>query len=747
MRSLRTSYRSLIDIVSVRASGPRRGRRLWLLVVPVVLFFWLPSTLSGMGSPAPLLPLEDAPELLIPERPRTEAEQDRLESLALWAAGRSLQHRGDREQALRSYQRALRRDPKSAEIAAAIVELASDMDRHAAAARYALMDVESKDFDPMTLRRLGVYLAGEGNWTAAVKLYEKAAAVRQEAKKSAADVFLGMELGRLYLLIDDPRRAADCFAAVIHALERPEQFELDENLIKALLGNPAETFQYMGDAFLAANRPAEARAAFDKVAEHKPGDAIRSYNLARLHANAEKYAEALAELDACLAEGIGGLGVAPYEALAGVLEKTGRKGELIGRLEKLRAAQPTNLPLGYYLAARLRDAGETDRAEALYRELLGVRHTPLGCRELAAILCRAKRFDDLLDLLGESVEKIGVMRTFEGEWQFIHADGEALRGLVDAARKSIGPPPDQNAYGRAAAAALLALEAEEYATAGEFFDLAVAADPHKADETLLLWGVGLLSANRSAEAAAVFRHAIGLKDRSSENPAFQFYLAGALALENQVDEALQAARAAAEGNQTSARYRGRAAWVFYYCRRYDEAAEAYSRLLDELDADHLFAETREMTREARMALSNIAAQKNDLPQAEEWLEQVLDEFPDDPGALNDLGYLWTEQGKYPLRAERMIRRAVAAEPDNAAFRDSLGWSLYKKGNFAEAVAELEKAAARKPNGVVLDHLGDAYLKTGKHEKALAAWRKAAEHFRRENERAKAEIVEKKLTQQ
>jgi len=214
-----------------------------------------------------------------------------------------------------------------------------------------------------------------------------------------------------------------------------------------------------------------------------------------------------------------------------------------------------------------------------------------------------------------------------------------------------------------------------------------------------------------------------------------------------VDEALQAARTAAEGNQTSARYRGRAAWVFYYCRRYDEAAEAYSRLLDELDADHLFAETREVTREARMALSNIAAQKNDLLRAEEWLEQVLDEFPDDPGALNDLGYLWTEQGKYPLRAERMIRRAVAAEPDNAAFRDSLGWSLYKKGNFAEAVAELEKAAAEKPDGVVLDHLGDAYLKTGKHEKALAAWRKAAEHFRRDNEREKAEIVEKKLTQQ
>ena len=47
----------------------------------------------------------------------------------------------------------------------------------------------------------------------------------------------------------------------------------------------------------------------------------------------------------------------------------------------------------------------------------------------------------------------------------------------------------------------------------------------------------------------------------------------------------------------------------------------------------------------------------------------------------------------------MIQQAVDAEPDNMAYRDSLGWVFFRLGNTREAVAELEKAAAdKKPDG-------------------------------------------------
>ena len=94
--------------------------------------------------------------------------------------------------------------------------------------------------------------------------------------------------------------------------------------------------------------------------------------------------------------------------------------------------------------------------------------------------------------------------------------------------------------------------------------------------------------------------------------------------------------------------------------------------------------------------------------AEEWLEQVLDEFPDDPGAHNDLGYLWADRGVHLQRALRMTRRACQSEPDNVAYRDSYGWALFRVGKYDEAVAQLRKAAAvDEPDGVILDHLGDA----------------------------------------
>ena len=147
-----------------------------------------------------------------------------------------------------------------------------------------------------------------------------------------------------------------------------------------------------------------------------------------------------------------------------------------------------------------------------------------------------------------------------------------------------------------------------------------------------------------------------------------------------------------------------------------------------------------------MVLSNIEVQRGRLPAAEEWLEQVLDEFPEDVGAKNDLGYLWADQNKRLSRALEMCRQAVEAEPDNHAYRDSLGWALYRLGRFEPAVKELEAAVAGddEPDGVVLDHLGDAQRAAGQTDAARATWKRAVEAFEREKESTKAKAVAKKL---
>jgi tetratricopeptide (TPR) repeat protein len=115
-----------------------------------------------------------------------------------------------------------------------------------------------------------------------------------------------------------------------------------------------------------------------------------------------------------------------------------------------------------------------------------------------------------------------------------------------------------------------------------------------------------------------------------------------------------------------------------------------------------------------------------------------------------LGYLWADENQHLKRAHRMIQLAVADEPDNAAFRDSLGWVLFRQGRYAEALVELqkaielEKADGKEPDATVLDHLGDVYQKLGRTGDAQAAWKQSIEAYQRDKEADKIKAVEQKL---
>jgi len=73
----------------------------------------------------------------------------------------------------------------------------------------------------------------------------------------------------------------------------------------------------------------------------------------------------------------------------------------------------------------------------------------------------------------------------------------------------------------------------------------------------------------------------------------------------------------------------------------------------------------------------------------------------------------------------MIERAVAALPDNGAIVDSLGWVLFRLGQYDDAVEILERAATLEPvDPVINDHLGDAYWAVGRSIEARFQWQRA-----------------------
>ncbi|MEE8451860.1 MAG: tetratricopeptide repeat protein [Thermoguttaceae bacterium] len=724
--------------------------------------------------------LEDPLQPFVPRQPRTEAEEDHIESLALFAVARTHERRKEHAKALRGYQRAFRCNPQSITIARAILPLAYRLKRYGEAGRYALKAVELEHADPLLLRRLGVYLTEEGNWSRAIVLYEWALAAdgrdsdhdKDHDKDSPADVLLRMEMGRLYHLIEEYGKAADCFARVSDALDRPEEFGLNDALKKVLLGKPGLTYNLFGECYLRADRPDAALAAFRKAHQIAPNEGRLEFNLARIQAHRDESDKALKHLQACFDEHLDDEGMVPYELLGEVLEKLDRKDELTGRLETLRDDDPKNVPLGYSLAARYLETEDFEKAESLYRDLVEKTPTLTGYRSLVKIYHETGRPEPLLETLGEALMKTGSLDSLGGQARAVARDEPLLQRIVEAARKRYEADPKTLDYGMRFAVALLTMEGKQPDVAGEFFDLAIEADPDQAAELMLLWGVGLLLEERSAEAAKVFRRAADDKRLSDEAPTFYHYLAGALAIDDLTDEAVAAARKAVALKKDSPRHLSRLAWVYYHGERNDDAIGVYRELVERFDSDYKSPDTRQVLREARLVLSNLYVLKGEFDEAEEWLEQVLDEFPDDVGAANDLGYLWADQDEHLVRALRMVRHAVEAEPDNRAYRDSLGWVYYRLGRHDEAVAELEKAVAAAveepvaeepdsetpdsetpdsetpdsdaPDGVILDHLGDAYWAAGRTDDAKDAWRRAADAFRKQEETEKARATEEKL---
>ena len=58
------------------------------------------------------------------------------------------------------------------------------------------------------------------------------------------------------------------------------------------------------------------------------------------------------------------------------------------------------------------------------------------------------------------------------------------------------------------------------------------------------------------------------------------------------------------------------------------------------------------------------------------------------------------------------------KPDNAAYLDSMGWLLFRKGQLAEAQKYLEKAVSLLKDKEILLHLAELYQVQGKTQKAM-----------------------------
>jgi tetratricopeptide (TPR) repeat protein len=106
------------------------------------------------------------------------------------------------------------------------------------------------------------------------------------------------------------------------------------------------------------------------------------------------------------------------------------------------------------------------------------------------------------------------------------------------------------------------------------------------------------------------------------------------------------------------------------------------------------------------------------------LAGLLNARPDDPAAMNALGYTLADHSRDLSRARKLIERAYAAAPKNAAILDSLGWVLFRQGHVAEAEPYLRAAYQDDRGGDIAAHLGEVLWRQGRTGEAEHIWSEA-----------------------
>ena len=116
----------------------------------------------------------------------------------------------------------------------------------------------------------------------------------------------------------------------------------------------------------------------------------------------------------------------------------------------------------------------------------------------------------------------------------------------------------------------------------------------------------------------------------------------------------------------------------------------------------------------------------------DWLERdlnaVLAEDPDNPQALNALGYTWADHNLNLERALEHIERAHAQLPDDGAITDSLGWVHYRLGNLEKAETLLRRAYELLAEGEIVAHLVEVLWVRGQREEARRIYHEAVEQL-------------------
>ena len=212
---------------------------------------------------------------------------------------------------------------------------------------------------------------------------------------------------------------------------------------------------------------------------------------------------------------------------------------------------------------------------------------------------------------------------------------------------------------------------------------------------------------------------------------------------SQTDEAVKLLRTQLSGTAADHETYLNIAQIYERARRYKEAEEA-ARAAEAMSSPR----DNEMT---WFLLGAIYERQKLFDKAEVEFKKALEVNPKSAAVLNYYGYMLGDLGIRLDEAQSLVQRALAEDPYNGAYLDSLGWIYYKQNKLGDAEAMLRKAVDREGHDPTIhSHLGDVYAKSGRPELAAAEWEKSLAEWKRvlpaDVEPDRVAEIEKKVSQ-
>ena len=449
------------------------------------------------------------------------------------------------------------------------------------------------------------------------------------------------------------------------------------------------------------------------VADPRNGDAL--VQVATLSMGAGDTAGAVAALETAVAAD--GTDPKVLQLLGDIKQQTGKPEEALKHYEAAARLDNedlvTRLKMGEILIESRKDAEALTVADQILKQDAENRFA----RDMKArALKELRRYDEALDI----AESLAASAPRDLKAAFLVVTLLEQKGSLDAADEKLGALVRRNTSGEDAEsigrnnrvfwahAGMVRQRLGKYREAADAFGEAVNAVKEK-DASLVTYRIdALISAKDFATALKEVRAARldpALKDEKDLGVLEAYALRGA----GQEKEAAAMIDASVSAPTAQAEELLAAAEFYQRGKNLERAREFYTQAVakDPKNVRGLFS------------LGAVLERLKRFDEAEKAFRDALALAPDSAITLNYLGYMNADRNVKPEEALTLINKAVASEPDNGSYLDSLAWVFYRLGRHEEAETAIRKAVvSQDKNAVVLAHLGLILAARGLNEEAL-----------------------------